>query len=115
MCRTQLNAVKLSGAVCNALYLQTPVEKELDEDETWRNGKRLNQLYVGPANLVVPDIYELGSRAEQEPGREHSSQMDPQLTGALLQTDDDMHHAQHYLGRTIYLFPYGNRSTDISK
>ena len=62
--------------------MQAPVEKELDEDETWRNGKRLNQLYVSPANLVVPDIYELGSRAEQEPDQQHSTQMDPQLTGS---------------------------------
>ena len=61
--------------------MQAPVEKELDEEETWRNGKRLNQLYVGPANLVVPDIYELGSRAEQAPNEQHSTPMDPQLTG----------------------------------
>ncbi len=66
------------------------MEEELDTEETWRNGKRLNQLYVGPANPVVPEIYELGSRAEQAPEEQHSAHLDPQLTGAKAQKLNSM-------------------------
>ena len=61
--------------------MQGPLEKELDEDEQWRNGKRLDQLYVSPANPICPDLYDLGSKAEQEPDNQHSHTLDPQLLG----------------------------------
>lgn len=61
--------------------MQSPIESKLDDEEQWRNGKRLDQLYVSPSNPVVPEIYDLGSRAEQEANKQHSSQLEPQLTG----------------------------------
>ena len=62
--------------------LQEPLERLLEEDEAWRNGQRLDQIYVGPSHPICPDLYDLGSRAELEPGVEHRVQIDPQLTGA---------------------------------
>lgn len=63
--------------------VQGSVEAELSNEEQWRNGKRLDQLYVSPSNPVVPELYDLGNRAEQEPDKQHSSQLDPQLLGTL--------------------------------
>ena len=68
----------------DALGMKAPVEAELNEEEQWRNGKRLDQVYVGPANPVVPEMYDLGSRAEQEPGKQHVVPLDPQVTGKPL-------------------------------
>ena len=62
--------------------LQEPLERLLEEDEAWRNGRRLDQIYVGPSHPICPDLYDLGSRAELEPGVEHKVPIDPQLTGA---------------------------------
>ena len=62
--------------------LQEPLEQLLEEEELWRNGRRLDQLYVGPSHPICPDLYDLGSRAELEPGVEHKVPIDPELTGA---------------------------------
>jgi len=59
------------------------VEEELNEEEKWRNGQRLDQVYVGGANPITPEMYDLGSKAEHDPNGQASVQIDPVLFGAL--------------------------------
>lgn len=63
--------------------MQEPLEAGLEDEEKWRNGRRLDQMYVSPSHPLCPEIYDLGSKAEQEPDKIHSAPMNPQLTGAL--------------------------------
>ena len=63
--------------------LQGPLEEQLSEEETHRNGRRLDLFYVSSAHPLTPDIFEmadrLGSLSPAERAREMVP-MNPELT-----------------------------------
>ena len=47
----------------------------------WRNGRRLDQLYISPCHPLCPDIYDLGGSEDHTPNVLQAKAVNPQVTG----------------------------------
>lgn len=65
------------------VHLQGPLEACLNEVETWRNGRRFDQLYISPCHPLCPDFYDLGGTEDNPPTMQRSKPLNPQLSGQL--------------------------------
>lgn len=57
----------------------------MTEEERWRNGQRLDQIYVSPSNGLCPEIMDFCDSAEQEASDAPVAKpIDPEASGRAL-------------------------------
>ena len=66
--------------------MQTPLEETLTEEESRRNSRRLDLMYVSSSNPVTPDIFQLADQNKglDEAARAQASQpLNADITGEI--------------------------------
>jgi len=66
--------------------VQTPLEETLTEEESRRNSRRLDLMYVSSSNPVTPDIFQLADQNKglDEAARAQASQpLNADITGGM--------------------------------
>ena len=66
--------------------MQTPLEETLTEEESRRNSRRLDLMYVSSSNPVTPDIFQLADQNKglDEAARAQASQpLNADITGGM--------------------------------
>lgn len=66
--------------------MQTPLEEILTEEESRRNSRRLDLMYVSSSNPVTPDIFQLADQNKglDEAARAQASQpLNADITGGM--------------------------------